>query len=645
MCGIVGIFTKNGEAVRSITTADLLRLGHRGPDDHGLFVDANIQLGHTRLAIIDLTESGHQPMADSTGRYVVTYNGEIYNYIELRAELESSGEKFYTRSDTEVLLAAYRVWGRNCVSKFRGMFAFALWDRLKQVLFLARDRCGEKPLFIFQDDEQLVFASELKGLVPLLSRRPALNADAVDMYLHFQYVPEPITLLSGVTKLPAAHTLEISVADWEATPKRYWDVEHVSREASLLRDRPPIAIIRETLEESVALTLRADVPVAVALSGGIDSGAIAAFAQKRSREPVHAFSIGYPGRPSFDEREKARILAVSLGLIMHEVELPTDQFVSFFPDLVRLMDEPIADPAAFGHYAVPKAVAEQGIKVLLTGIGGDEVFWGYDWVTNCVSANQFLISRPFMARLIFWARHPVAQRRLAQISQHPRIPSTVRRWAGVFRAIGDPNAPAGQLRFYSTEGGFSAAFSLKDAIYGPAMRQVDVVANPFRLTDIGVRAVDAVPAAIIRLLFDTWMVSNAVALGDRVSMSVGVEARLPFLDSILIERVMALRDSRPDHVLGQKALLRRSLRGVLPDNVLARRKAGFQPPVKEWLLGVVSEYGQTLVDGELTSQRFFDRNGVQKLLSGAMGGNWQQLFFAYKLVLLEFWYQKVVLSC
>jgi asparagine synthase (glutamine-hydrolysing) len=331
-------------------------------------------------------------------------------------------------------------------------------------------------------------------------------------------------------------------------------------------------------------------------------------------------------------------------MIVHEVELPVDSFVGFFPDLVRIMDEPIADPAAFGHYSVPKAAAERGIKVLLTGIGGDEVFWGYHWVTQTASTNQLLAQKPSLRTLTFWAGSPYAQRRLAEVAGHPRVPAVVRRWAGLLRDLGDARSPKEQLRFYMAESNFPAAFNFKQTVYGGAMHAL-APDNPFRPTDIGLRADDAIPAAIIRLLFDTWMVSNAVALGDRVSMGVGVEARLPFLDAPMIERVMALRARTPDHKLGQKTWLRAALKGVLPDEVLARPKAGFQPPVQEWLAGVIAAYGDALRDGELVREDIVDSAKVEHTLCAMSKEGWPGLFFVYKLVLLEMWYRKVVLSC
>lgn len=642
MCGIIGSVFSRAAQRASLKSNQLACLSHRGPDGSGTFTNEHVQFGHTRLAIIDTTDAGRQPMSSQDGRYVVTYNGEIYNHLELRVELEALGERFFSHSDTEVLLVAYKVWGRTCVSRFRGMFAFAIWDNADKTLFLARDRCGEKPLFYTRDSGCFRFASELKALLPLLESRPQLDPAVVDMYLHYQYVPEPFTLLKGVHKLPAAHTLFITLADWQTEPQRYWNVEDISNIGPVPGDTAGIlSCICGSLEDAVKLTLRSDVPIGVALSGGIDSGAIAAIAQKHYPEPMHAFCVGYPGRPPYDERHQARTLAESLGMIVHEVELPVESFVTFFPDLVRIMDEPIADPAAFGHYAVPKAAAEHGIKVLLSGIGGDEIFWGYPWVTQTAITNQMLAARPSLKVLVAWARMPGVQAFLDKAARHPRFPSLVRRLAGILFELANTQGPEGQLAFYRAAPDFRDAFRIKTGLYGSAMKALDAN-NPFLPTNIGVRSYDEIPAAVIRMLFDTWLASNCLSLGDRVSMGVGVESRLPFLDVKLIERVMALRTATPDHTLGQKTWLRAALKGVLPDEVLARPKAGFQPPVKEWLSGVMSVYGESLRGGQLVQEGILAAHQVDEVLRNLPKQGWSGLFFAYKLVLLEIWFKKVV---
>ncbi|MCF8171978.1 MAG: asparagine synthase (glutamine-hydrolyzing) [Candidatus Methylopumilus sp.] len=648
MCGILGLIHKDAQACwPDLSATTLATLAHRGPDSTGVLSDAHIQFGHTRLSIIDLTSAGHQPMTYAQGRYTVTYNGEIYNYLELRAELEALGEAFASHSDTEVLLAAYRVWGEACVQRFIGPFAFAIWDNLTRKAFLARDRCGEKPLFYSVNDSTLAFASELKGLLPLLEHTPALNPKAVDMYLHYQYVPEPLTLLQGVHKLAAGHTLTLAVDQWQIKPVQYWSVEQASNTVVA----PPqnmakadiLSAIQTGLEEAVKLTLRSDVPVGIALSGGVDSGAIAALAQKNYPEPMHAFCVGYPGRPPYDEREQARGLAESLGMIVHEVELPVEQFVEFFPTLVEIMDEPIADPAAFGHYSVPRAAADQGIKVLLSGVGGDELFWGYPYVKQAVQLNQLALQHPTLSWLASWFTAPGVQTFLLKVAHYPHVHPVIKRAADTLQKLSDPHQPKDQLFYYLLHPEFAGPYAFKSQLYGPTMASL-ASDNAFEPTDIGLRAAAQVPAAVIRLLFETWLTSNCLSLGDRVSMGVGVETRMPFLDANLIGLVMALRTRYPDDQLGQKVWLREALQGVLPAEVLARPKAGFQPPVNEWLSGVVKRYADALVGGHLQQAGILAAERVSDICTTLPQQGYTGLFLAYKLVLLELWYQKVVMQ-
>lgn len=623
MCGVIGVFSRQGVPPDVRKLLPLLR--HRGPDGQGHVVNGPLALGHTRLSIIDLSAQAAQPMRSCDGRFLLSYNGEIYNYLELRASLRERGACFATASDTEVVLEAYRVWGTDCVRRFRGMFAFALWDAEARTLFLARDRCGERPLFYHRTAEAFFFASELKALLPLLPEKPDLNPAAVDMYLHYQYTPEPFTLLQGVHKLPAAHTLLLSAADWDAQPVRYWNVETCAAQYSgpLPADAEGIlSAIRENLEEAVVMTLRADVPVAVALSGGIDSGAIAALAQKHSPEPLHAFSVGYPGRPPYDERDQARELAERLGMIFHEVEIPVDDFVDFFPSLVTIMDEPIADPAAFGHFAVPRAAHEMGIKVLLTGIGGDELFWGYEWVRQAAVNNAVRSAQSNAPMLIKLLSLPGMERIARRAEHSAQFPHHM------------PQAGPDALAFYETTPDFAYARANLASLYGERMQEISPL-NAFTPEKLGARKPKTVPAAIIRLLFDTWLVSNCLTLGDRVSMGNSVESRLPFLDVKLIDLVMALRSKTPDHQLQQKEWLRSALKNILPDEVLKRPKAGFQPPVQNWLHSIVVKYKYILQDSILSKEKFINMHEFEKKLLNL--SDFRNLFLMYKIILLAYW--------
>jgi asparagine synthase (glutamine-hydrolysing) len=383
--------------------------------------------------------------------------------------------------------------------------------------------------------------------------------------------------------------------------------------------------------------LRSDVTVGIALSGGIDSSAIAALAQKYSSDPMHAVCVGYPGHPPYDERQQARSLAARLGMIVHDVEVPVKDFVSFLPSLVRIMDEPIADPASYAHYCVPRAASEHGIKVLLSGIGGDELFWGYSWARHAAASNKY--SAPIGALLSLLA--PIitvtpAGRILEKLASSPRCPYQFRRLASQIRDHGIYRSPRGQLSFYVGVPEFNDVRRLKGTFYGPQMRGISLD-TPFIPTALEVPSECDTPIAIIRLLFATWLASNCLTLGDRLSMSVGVETRLPFLDTQLIELVMSWRRIIPDHGLDGKAWLRTALRGTLPDNVLSRPKAGFQPPVRDWLSAAVAAYGNLLPGGVLAETGVLDQKRSDYVAYQMPRLGWATLFIAYKLVLLEMW--------
>jgi len=277
------------------------------------------------------------------------------------------------------------------------------------------------------------------------------------------------------------------------------------------------------------------------------------------------------------------------------------------------MDEPIADPAAFGHYSVPRAAADQGIKVLLSGIGGDEIFWGYPYVTQSVELNQQLLDHPSIKFAGQWLGSRSAQLFLNKVAHYPHAHPTIKKWAGILQKVGDTHNPSEQLMYYMLHPDFDGPFALKAEVYGSAMHSLDAD-SLFKPTAIGLRSREKIPAAVIRMLFDTWLTSNCLSLGDRVGMAVGVETRMPFLDVKLIELVMQLRANHPDHALGQKAWLRAALKGVLPDEVLTRPKAGFQPPLQEWLSGVVGRYGEMLSDGQLVQSDVLAADKVAHLL-------------------------------
>lgn len=642
MCGIVGLLVREKSTFPDICQ-QLRLLKHRGPDYQGYYLNDHIALGHTRLAIIDLSPSGHQPMPYQNKRYWIVFNGEIYNYLEIKQELIELGYTFNSKTDTEVLLAAYSQWGKLCLDKLRGMFAFGIWDTKEKQLFLARDRVGEKPLYYWHDQKSFYFASELKALVKMLPYKPQLDVIAVDLFLHYQYVPEPRTPLTGVHKLPAGHYLLIDYHTWEIQLQRYWSLEQIP-----VTNGDPIQLIRQELDQVIQLTLRSDVPIGIALSGGIDSGAIAALATPKYKETLQCFSVGYPNRPLYDERKQAEDLAKSLGLPFFDIELTTDALVDFFPDLVFAMDDPIADIAAFGHYSVMKLASDRGVKVMLSGIGGDELFWGYLWTVKAVQLTQRKqlmlqgkVKSNFLLTLISRFASNNWYRKFAHSKKVPLFIRTLFDLGLEYSLLDLQNSD--QAVYQNLVDDFQLALQYCKKLYTKDFSELIPYRNSFYPYLIDLPDIEAIPQKICQILFDTWLASNCLALGDRVSMASSVETRLPFLDYKLIELVIGLRQAQPDHELGHKHWLKQVLKGILPDEVLNRPKQGFQPPTKEWMQSILHRYIKLLLDGYLMELRIINKEYIHKIYKEFIDKQ-RHTFMLYKLLLLETWYRKIIIQ-
>lgn len=639
MCGIIGYLSRqSGGCATFSQSIPLLR--HRGPDDNGIWQGEDIQMGSTRLAILDLSALGHQPMPYSEGRYYIVFNGEIYNYLELRDELERLGHRFKSRTDTEVVLAGFTQWGQDCLHKLRGMFAFAIWDLNTRTLFLARDRVGEKPLYYWHDDKSFCFASELKALLAILPQKPALDPAAVDLYLHYQYVPEPMTPLSGVWKLPASNYLSISLKDWVVTPRQYWNLENVCAVSG-----DPIKLIREEINRIIKLTLRSDVPVGIALSGGIDSGALASLAAQNYKDTLCAFTVGYQKGGPYDERNQAKNLAKILKIPWFDIELKTNDFVAFFPDMVAIMDEPIADIAGYGHYAVNRLAADHGVKVLLNGLGGDELFWGYPWIIQSALLTQ---RKQKILRSSSYNKKSNSLRKICtspgylKLLLHPSVPKAVK---DLLLYIAGDNLLSldhpGQAVFYADlVPEFVVALNNISGLYTKEFASLIPNRNPYRNFEFDISGAADIPVKIYKLLFDTWLVSNCLSLQDRVSMSCSVEARVPLLDYRLVELVIGLMKGSNGHIPKNKTWLKSALEGVLPKEVMGRTKRGFQPPVAEWSAAIIDKYKQKLLSGYLIEAGIIDANAVNKFLKSRKGRG----HILYKLLFLEIWYRRVVLG-
>jgi asparagine synthase (glutamine-hydrolysing) len=595
MCGIAGLLSPSSVKLAEASKVREMNrlLTHRGPDSAGEFDDEHVLMAMRRLSIIDVA-GGKQPLFNETGDIAITCNGEIYNHHELRAELQGLGHSFATHSDIETIVHAYEEWGLDCLKRLRGMYALAMWDRRKGQLLLARDRMGEKPLYLHRDEAgRLWWASEIKAITSVMPKPLRMSPEAFNLYLTFQYLPEPVCPVEGIEQLLAGHYLVVMPGVEHGKPVPYADLSE-ARE----RVTDPVAVTEKILDSACRMMGMADVPVAVALSGGIDSSLVAALTAKHFPGQLHAFTIGYEGRPESDERGFAQTLATELGLQFTEIELRTEDVIAEFPDLMEAMDTPIGDIAAFGYYSVAKASRAAGYPVLLSGLGGDEFFWGYDWVREAMLRNEALLSSE-SPKQSWW-------RRLTR-----RVPETRPDFFGVHAELRNGDKWSRGLMPEEVRSNLPEGYWLDE-------ESLDL-SQPLHL-------------AVSNLLNRTWLRSNCLALMDRMTMAHSVEGRLPLLDVELVDRVTGMRnqglaDWRKPH----KWLLVEALRGALPADVLSRRKQGFTPPAHDWMAGIVDRYRPLLRNGALVRQGLLDAQKAEGRFPGV------GLSFLYKLVLLECW--------
>ena len=632
MCGIAGFVSKDRlGAGANILGAELLRgMVHRGPDGEGAFSGGHVWLGMRRLSIIDL-QGGWQPLYNEDCSLVLVANGEIYNYVELRQSLLARGHTLRTGSDCETIVHLYEEHGDNCVDYLRGMFAFALWDTARGKLLLARDRMGEKPLYLYEKNHTLFFSSELRPLIAAGVVPFAINAASVDLHLHYGYVPEPQTMVRDVTKLSAGCTLTVDTSQWRNEIKRYWSMA----DAPVLHG-DPVEAVEAQLQEIGKLIIRSDVPVGVALSGGLDSSLVAALAARYSPQTLHTFTVGYEGSVESDEREVARQFAEYLGMPWHGVELTTAEVIKGFPSLVERTDDPIGDIAGYGYYAVMRAARDHGVPVMIQGQGGDELFWGYDWVREAAARSHLKAA----ARAEGWKAFPRYWKSELPLTISVR---EVRRWfkksCGVspaFSKLGkDLSSPNDELVFYNINNEFSAAGRMAGQIYSKDYLSTLPPRHAYSLFQ-GADHWQDVDTALTSLICSTYLVENGLAQGDRLSMASSVELRLPLLDYRLVETVIGLRKAKPDHAAPPKNILRKVAADLLPEWVMNRKKRGFSPPVDQWLNGIHTRYGGDLHDGFLVREGVLDKKILSQLSKNPPArGPERNVWFS--LVVLETW--------
>jgi len=626
MCGIVGkVYFDEEQRVSKIELRRMTQtLAHRGPDGEEIWVDGNVGLGHRRLAIIDLRAIAAQPMPNEDGSVWITFNGEIYNFKELRDELESRGHRFRTNSDTEVIVYAWEEYGRACVERLRGMFAFAIWDRRRRTLFLARDRVGKKPLFYFSGPDRFVFASEIKAILadPEVPVEP--DPRAVDHYLALQYVPSPQTAFRGIRKLPAGHWLEMR--DGRVEIGRYWKLRYGPKRGLSWPDA--IAQLRWHLAEAVRLRLVSDVPLGAFLSGGVDSSAVVAHMALALDRPVRTFSVGFD-EPSHDERRFARMIADRYAT-EHTELVVKPSVLDILPRLVWHYDEPFGDSSAVPSYAIAE-LTRQHVTVVLNGDGGDENFAGYDrYIVNRRAHRGDVIP-------LGWRRSAAALLGRLPASKRQRQP-----WRKL-AVVAEAMAEVPERRYARWVGHLSRGE--RQELYTSAFREAVDGSDPEQLFVEAFARSDAEDWTDATLDADVslYLVDDLLVKMDRATMAHSLEGRSPFLDHVLMEFVASLPATFKLAGGEKKRILKAALQGVVPQAILDRPKMGFGAPISGWFRNDLREMAYDLLLSPRAVQRAYFRPGVvASLLDQHIQGQADHGEDLWDLLVLEVWHRTFI---
>ena len=604
MCGINGI-AFSARSGRRIDAGVLARMRdvitHRGPDDQGIFIDGLIGLGHRRLSIVDVA-SGHQPMTNEDGTLHITYNGEIYNHADYREQLEARGHIYRTHCDTETILHLYEEHGAACVDHLRGMFAFAIWDQRKRELFIARDRLGVKPLYYAHtDDGSLYFGSEIKTLLTANAVKPEINFEALPDYLANHATSGEETLFLGVKRLLPGHTLVWR--DGQVEIKRYWDVSFAKTIDTARRDQDYIDEWADLFRTSVRLRLMADVPLGMFLSGGIDSSAIAAMMSTMVSEPIKTFSVAFKEREA-NELEYARLIAESYNTNHHEVVVSPEDFFSVLPKLVWHEDEPLAHPSSVALYFVSR-LASQHVKVVLTGEGSDELLAGYARYRKTI--YNLALGARYHGAMPAAIRNAIRNR----IDGLPVNSKVRQKLVRTFLSL----QPDIESIYFDNFAVFSR--SIQHDLLTPETRARTGALDPYAGVRSLLERTDA-QSPLDRLLYadiKTYL-HELLMKQDQMSMAASVESRVPFLDHKLVEFTSGLPERLKLRGWTTKYVLRKAMKGVLPEAILSRPKMGFPVPIGKWFRGpyrsIINEY---VLSERALSRGIFQQDLVRSLVN------------------------------
>ncbi len=626
MCGICGYIhlDKSKRPSEAILKSMMDTLKLRGPDDAGVFLKNNVALGHRRLSIIDLA-SGHQPMTNVDGSIAIVYNGEVYNFPEIKDELIKKGRSFKTHSDTEVVIQAYEEYGVDCLKLFNGMFAFAIWDSRKDLLFVARDRFGKKPLYYGTFDNQFIFGSELKALLKHPSARKEINTDAVSKYLAYEYVPTPYSIFKNIYKLEPASYLVLKNGKTEI--KEYWDLEFERGAKFDLKEAEKRLL--ELLKESVRKRLISDVPLGVFLSGGIDSSAVVAMmAELMDPKSIKTFSIGFKEK-SFDESSDARRVAEYFGTDHREEILDPGAMLGIFPKILDLLDEPFADSSIIPTYLVSK-FTRQHVTVALGGDGGDELFLGYpsflahkiDEYLSMIPGALKKIPLQVLARITaastdYMSANFKAKRFLRGLDFSGDVRHQA--WIGSF-------TPREQKNLFLPGLGLDLGQS---KIYAPTKRAFD---NTAKLAPLD---------KAIYIYVKTYMTDDILTKVDRASMANSLEVRAPFLDADFARFACSIPVSQKLKNFNTKWILKDALKGKLPEETLKKSKKGFAVPVAKWLKEDLRPMLDEAFDRKkIEREGIFDYNYVNKLKDEFAANENDTRKEIWSLFMFEMWYDK-----
>lgn len=631
MCGIWGIITNKEIDVTHFEKAgDTLR--HRGPDDSGIYFNSDLRppnsklrvaLGHTRLSIIDLSAHAHQPMSNENDTVWIIYNGEVYNFREIRHELEKKRHIFKSNSDTEVVLHAYEEWGEDCLSRFSGMFAFGIWDENRQRLFLARDRIGKKPLVYYHDGKFFTFASELQALISLGVPR-SIDLSAIHQYLAYQYISAPKTAFKNIFKLPPAHHLILE--NGEVSVHKYWDLDF-SKKMQIEDERQLAETVFQKLKESVSQRLISDVPFGAFLSGGIDSSIIVALMSQVMREPVKTFSIGFE-EEAYNELPYARQIA-RLFRTDHKEFIVKFDATNILPELIRHYGEPYADSSALPTYYLSKMTSEF-VKVALSGDGGDENFAGYD--------------RYYALKFMRWFKYipnevKTLSLKILDIGKESDSKSKIKR---LKRLIQGSLYPDNQV--YSQ---WMTAFSRDDieSLYSQAMLEVLAEGEPHNYLiklfkhstahDLVEKAMD--------VDIHSYLPFDLLVKVDIASMANSLEVRCPFLDHKFMEFVASIPFEYKLNGRIKKYVLKKAFSGIIPEEIFSRRKTGFGIPASRWFRHDLKEYiSDVLLSRKSLERGYFKPDAIKTLLSKHVSGRVDHSNKLWTLLMLELWFREFI---